>query len=106
MGGVNPAHQFSFSLVSTIAKCLIFGIMVFSSFLNSNSFAQIAPDLGSAARFGLLAGDSIRATDTVKVFGNAGYEVVEVKALASGMYFFKCMVNGNVAQTNTFIVKH
>lgn len=37
---------------------------------------------------------------------DTGYEVVEVKALASGMYFFKCMVNGNVAQTNTFIVKH
>ena len=71
MRGVNPAHQFSFSLVSTLAKCLIFGIMVFSSFLNSNSFAQTAPDLGSAARFGLLAGDTNFAA---RAYWNAVYQ--------------------------------
>lgn len=61
--------------------------MVFSTFLNPNGFAQTAPDLGSAVRFGLLAGDSIRATDTVKVFGNAGaLNAINSKVMADSVF--------------------
>ncbi|OJV29189.1 MAG: hypothetical protein BGO32_07805 [Bacteroidetes bacterium 37-13] len=100
--GVDPTRQFSFPLVSTIAKCLIFGIMVFSTFLNPNGFAQTAPDLGSAVRFGLLAGDSIRATDTVKVFGNAGaLNAINSKVMADSVFVSGTKITVALSDINT-----
>lgn len=62
---------------------LLFNLFLFAGILH----AQVLPTLGSAGSFGVLSGDTINSTDTVRITGNAGATgTIDSKIIATTIY--------------------
>ena len=73
-------------------------------FIGAGAKAQTAPNLGSAATFGLLSGNTISSTDTAYISGDAGAtNSVSNKMLANTVYSGDTIVTNALADLSTAI---